>query len=194
MTIQKVCVYCASSSQAGDEYFNVASRLGRILARHEIIIVYGGGSIGTMGRLADSALSEGGRVIGIIPSFMVNLEWNHKGLSKLQIVNDLQERKRLMVEKVDAVIALPGGSGTLEELLEAITWKRLGIFVKPIIIVNVCRFFDPLIELLDNMIQEKFMDKRHRNIWSVVDKPEVVLEAIKTAPSWSVEARYFAAV
>ncbi|UCE07717.1 MAG: TIGR00730 family Rossman fold protein [bacterium] len=194
MKIQKICVYCASSSQTDQEYFDAADRLGRVLAKQGITIVYGGGSQGSMGYLADAALSEGGKVIGVIPDFMVDLEWSHEGLSELQIVNDLHQRKSRMIEEVDAVIALPGGCGTLEELLEAITWKRLGIFLQPIVLVNIRRFFDPLIELFENIIQEKFMDKRHHAMWTVVDKPENVLDAIKMAPKWNPEARYFAAI
>ena len=194
MKIQKVCIYCASSRKADGVYFDAADRLGRILAKNGITIVYGGGSVGSMGKVADAALSDGGKVIGIIPRFMQELEWDHKGLSELIIVNDLHERKSQMIAGVDAVIALPGGSGTLEELLEAITWKRLGLFVNPIIIVNVHGFFSPLIKQFDNIIKEKFMKGRHSAMWTVVDTPEDVLAAIKNAPLWDAEARKFAAV
>src|ERR1700685_4815085 len=125
MAIKRVCVYCASSRQCDAAYHDAAARLGRELARNKVTLVYGGGSVGSMGHLADAAIAEGGRVIGVLPRFMYDLEWGHRGLSELLIVNDLHERKRKMIAEVDAVIALPGGCGTLEELFEAITWKRL---------------------------------------------------------------------
>lgn len=147
-----------------------------------------------MGALADAALAAGGRVIGILPRFMYDLEWGHRGLTELRIVNDLHERKRLMIEEVDAIVALPGGSGTLEELMEAITWKRLGLHVNPIVLVNVRGFFDDLLALLERAIKEKFMDPRHRAIWSVAASAEEVLGAIREAPEWSASAREFAAL
>jgi uncharacterized protein (TIGR00730 family) len=125
---------------------------------------------------------------------MKQMEWGHLGLTELRIVGDMHERKRLMIEEVDAVIALPGGSGTLEELLEAITWKRLGLYANPIVLVNTRRFFDPLLELLEGAVAERFMDPRHREMWQVVDRPEEVLDAIRSAPPWSAEARRFAAI
>ncbi|MBI2825562.1 MAG: TIGR00730 family Rossman fold protein [Planctomycetia bacterium] len=194
MTIASVCVYCASSRQSHPEYLDAAARLGRLLAREKIKIVYGGGSAGSMGHLADGAIAEQGTVLGVLPQFMYDLEWGHKGLAELRVVNDLHERKRLMIDGVDAIVALPGGSGTLEELLEAITWKRLGLHVHPIVLVNVRGFFDPLVRLLEHAIAEKMMDERHRQMWTVADRPEDVLAAIRAAPPWSKDARQFAAL
>jgi hypothetical protein len=145
-----------------------------------------------MGALADAALAAGGKLVGILPKFMNDLEWGHKSLTELRLVDDMHHRKRMMIEESDAVVALPGGSGTFEELLEAITWKRLGLFVNPIVIVNVRAFYDPLRDLLEGAIREKFMDVRHRQMWTFVDGPEDVLQAIRTAPDWSAEAREFA--
>lgn len=194
MPIRKVCVYCASSSQADGAYLEGAERLGRILAREKITIVYGGGGVGPMGRLADGALSEGGRVVGVIPRFMKELEWFHRGISELCLVDDLHDRKRQLIGGADAVVALPGGSGTLDELLEAISLKRLGMFVGPIVLVNTRGFFDPCLELLARCIGERFMDARHRRMWQVVAEPEDVLEAMRTAPEWSRDAIEFAAI
>jgi hypothetical protein len=194
MAIKRVCVYCASSRSCDEVYYDAAGRLGRALARAGITIVYGGGSIGSMGHVADAALAEGGRVIGVIPQFMYDLEWGHRRLSELILVNDLHERKRLMIEEVDAVIALPGGCGTLEELFEAMSWKRLGLFAGPIVIVNTNDFYRPCIELLESCIKHRFMDERHRAMWSVVAEPEQVIDAIRSAPRWSRENRSFAAV
>ncbi len=194
MEIKRVCVYCASSRQCDPAYHDAAARLGHALGQARITLVYGGGSSGSMGHLADAALETGGRVIGVIPQFMYDLEWGHRRLSELLIVNDLHERKRMMIEEVDAVIALPGGCGTLEELFEAITWKRLGLFGGPIVLVNTFGFFDDCVRLLNSCIERRFMDERHAAMWSVVDTPEQVLDAIHAAPVWPHENRRFAAL
>jgi len=143
MSLSRVCIFCASSTQVHLEYFDAANRLGKELAKESVMIIYGGGGAGLMGEVATSALAQGGKVIGILPRFMSDLEWGHPGLTELKLVDNMRERKHMMIEDVDAVIALPGGCGTLEELLEVITLKRLGIFLKPIILVNVRDFFDP---------------------------------------------------
>ena len=189
-----VCVYCASSRIAHPEYRAAARRLGEVLAQQGIGIVYGGGAVGSMGALADGALGMGGRVIGILPRFMADLEWGHKGLTDLQLVEDLRTRKHVMLTLSQAAIALPGGSGTLEELLEAITLKRLGLYLNPIVLVNTRGFFSPLLELLGRAVDEHFMDRRHLLMWQVVATPEEVPAALATAPAWSAQARSFAAV
>jgi hypothetical protein len=143
MANMRVCVYCASSRQCDPIYHQAAARLGRELALAGHTTVYGGGSVGSMGYLADAALAAGGGVIGVIPSFMHDLEWAHRGLTELLVVNDMHERKRLMIDSVAAVVALPGGCGTFEELFEAITWKRLGLFGGAIVIVNTEDFYRP---------------------------------------------------
>ncbi len=194
MAIKRVCVYCASSRQCDPAYHDAAGRLGRTLARNKVTLVYGGGSVGSMGHLADAALAEGGRVIGVLPRFMYDLEWGHSGLSELLVVNDLHERKRLMIDDVDAVIALPGGCGTLEELFEAITWKRLGLFGGAIVMVNTLGFYSPCVAFLESCIERRFMDERHRAMWSLVERPEDVLDAIACTPPWPHENRNFAAL
>jgi uncharacterized protein (TIGR00730 family) len=133
-------------------------------------------------------------VIGVIPSFMHDLEWAHRGLSELLVVNDMHERKRLMIDSVGAVVALPGGCGTFEELFEAITWKRLGLFGGAIVIVNTEDFYGPLIELLERSIERRFMDERHRAMWKVVAQPEQVQGAIRDSPPWPHENRRFASL
>jgi uncharacterized protein (TIGR00730 family) len=192
MGILSVCVYCASSRQSDPLYRETAARLGAVLARAGVTVVYGGGANGSMGALADAALGNGGRVVGVLPRFMHDLEWGHPGLSELRLVDDLHQRKRCMIQEVDAVIALPGGTGTLEELLEAISWKRLGLHTNPIVLVNERGFFDPLVTLLDRCIDERFMDTQHRAMWTVVATPEETLAAITTAPAWDPSARRFA--
>lgn len=192
MTTTKVTVYCASSRRCDEAYLEAAESLGRELARNGITVVYGGGAVGLMGRLADGALREGGRVIGILPRFMRDLEWGHARLSEMRVVADMHERKRAMLHEADAVVALPGGCGTLEELFEAITWKRLGLYLGPIVLVNTRRFFLPCVELLERCVGERFMDERHLAMWSVVDEPEAVIEAIESAPEWRADNRNFA--
>ncbi len=189
-----VCVYCASSRLSHEDYRAAARRLGAVLAREGVGIVYGGGAVGSMGALADGALSEGGRVIGILPRFMADLEWGHKGLTDLQLVEDLRTRKHRMLTLSQAAIALPGGSGTLEELLEAITLKRLGLYLNPIVMLNTRGFFTPLLELLRRAVDERFMDPRHLAMWQVVDTPDEVPQALAHAPAWTAQAREFAAV
>ena len=194
VTRRAVCVYCASSRTAHADYRAAARRLGEVLAAAGISIVYGGGAAGSMGALADGALGAGGRVIGILPRFMADLEWGHRGLTDLQLVEDLRTRKHVMLTLSEAAIALPGGSGTLEELLEAITLKRLGLYLNPIVLINTRGFFDPLLEVLRRAVEEHFMDTRHLSMWQVVATPEEIPQALATAPSWSAEARSFAAL
>lgn len=189
---KRVAVYCASSQSSDPAFHRAASELGRVLAASDIAIVYGGGAKGSMGALADGALAAGGRVFGVIPNFMEELEWAHRGLTELTLVDDMRSRKHLMLEHSAAVVALPGGCGTLDELMEAITLKRLGIWCGPIILVNTRGFFDACVALLQRCIEERFMAERHADMWSVVERPEEVPEAIARAPRWSAEARGFA--
>jgi len=189
-----VCVYCASSRTSHPEYREAAGRLGGVLARAGITIVYGGGAVGSMGALADGALAAGGSVIGILPRFMAELEWGHPRLTQLELVEDMRVRKHAMLARSQAAIALPGGSGTLEELLEAITLKRLGLYLNPIVLVNTRDFFAPLIQTLKRAVDEHFMDTRHLHMWQVVAAPEEVPAALAAAPRWSADSRSFAAV
>jgi len=191
---QTICVYCASSTQVKRSYFEATDRLGKILADAQLSIVYGGGSMGLMGQLADSTLKAGGEITGVIPRFMCEVEWNHTNLSELILVETMHERKEKMAMMADAVVALPGGCGTLEELLEVITWKRLGIFTKPIVIVNIEGYFDALIAMLNRAVDEHFMREEHRQMWVVVETPEEVLLAIHNSANWDENARSFAAL
>jgi uncharacterized protein (TIGR00730 family) len=191
---QTICVYCASSQKCDPAYHNAARRLGEVLASHRYTIVYGGGGVGSMGALADGALDRGGRVIGVLPQFMKELEWGHSRLTELRIVEDMRVRKHTMLSESHGVVALPGGSGTFEELLEAITLKRLGLYTYPIILVNTRDFYAPLIELFERAVEERFMDERHLAMWQVVATPDEVPDAIAAAPPWSIEARAFASL
>ncbi len=191
-TRERVLVFCASSQSSAQHYRDVAQRLGVALARAGRTVVYGGGGVGSMGALADGALESGGSVVGIQPKFMADLEWYHDGISELHLVADMHERKRMMIEISDAVVALPGGSGTLEEIFEVITEKRLGRYHGPIVFVNQGGYFDSCIAQLELCVTESFMDERHLEMWSVVAEPEEVIDAIDVAPDWTKDAIEFA--
>ncbi|WP_155203481.1 TIGR00730 family Rossman fold protein [Xanthovirga aplysinae] len=192
--IQNVGVFCASSTKVDPIYFETADKLGRLFAENNIQLIYGGGAKGLMGQIGDSVMNSGGKAIGIIPEFMIQVEWQHKGLTEIIITQDMRERKSLIMEKSNALVALPGGCGTLEELFEALTLKRLGQFVHPIVIVNVKGYYDPLIEMLNRSIEENFMHKNHQNLWVEVSSAEEVLEAVQNAPLWDESAIKFAGV
>lgn len=191
----RVCVYAASSDHANPEYTAQAYRLGTLLAQAGCELVYGGGSRGSMGAVANGALAAGGQVIGILPRFMADLEWGHPGLTRLELVEDMRERKHRLLTGSDAVVALPGGCGTLEELFEAITLKRLGLYLNPIVLMNTRDYWPPLLRFMqEQVIDEHFMNPEHRDIWSLAQGPEDVLPTIASVPSWSENARDFAAV
>ena len=192
--INSICVYSASSTKINQIYFEAASQLGMLLAQHHIRLVNGAGSIGLMSAVADAALAYGGEVTGVIPSFMIEQNWHHKSLTKLIEVPTMHERKQLMAQLSDAVIALPGGCGTLEELLEIITWKQLGLYLNPIIILNINGFFDPLLQMLDKAIEERFMRQQHGDIWKVANTPEEALQLVYNTPVWDESIRKFAAI
>jgi uncharacterized protein (TIGR00730 family) len=187
-----VLVFCASSRSCDPTFHQAASDLGRMLALAGDTVVYGGGGVGSMGALADAALESGGRVVGVQPRFMRDLEWTHPKLTELVLVDDMQTRKREMLALADAVVTLPGGSGTFEELFEAITSKRLGLFRKPIILVNQRGFFDPFLSMMRRSVDERFMHDTHLEIWQTVDAVSDVCEALRDAPEWSERAIEFA--
>lgn len=184
----RICVYCASSSRIDEVYFDATERLARALVAAGAEVVYGGGSSGLMGRLADTVLDLGGKIKGIMPRFMNEVEWAHRRLTDLELTDTMHERKARFLEGVYGVIALPGGTGTLEELLEAITLKRLGQLNRPIVILNTRGFYDPLRELLERTVRERFMHEKHLELWTFVDEPEQVLPAMAHAPDWPADA------
>jgi len=156
-TIKAICVYCGSGPGANPEFVEAARSFGRILAEHGIRLVYGGGSIGLMGALAESVVDHGGAVTGVIPDFLKARELMFRRAQEMIVVRDMHERKRLMFDRADAFVALPGGIGTLEELVEQLTWAQLGRHKKPILIANIERFWDPLCALLDHMRAMQFI-------------------------------------
>ena len=192
--IKNICVYSASSTIIDPIYFEAAEELGKILAQKHINLINGAGCLGLMCRISDAALAAGGTVTGVIPRFMVEQGWHHKGLTRLIETESMHERKQLMADLSDGVIALPGGCGTLEELLEIITWKQLGLYLKPIVILNTNGFYNPLLEMLQQAISQNFMRKEHGNIWHVAQTPEEAVNLLYTIPHWSKEIRKFAAI
>ena len=193
-TIKNVCVYSASSTKISPKYFEVATELGGILAEKHINLINGAGSIGLMAATSNAALAHGGTVTGVIPRFMVEQGWHHTGLTRLIETDTMHERKQLMAEMSDGVIALPGGCGTLEELMEIITWKQLGLYLKPIIILNIDGFYNPLLEMLHRAIDEHFMRPEHGGIWQVATSAREAVELLYTTPLWSKNVRKFAAI
>ena len=182
--IKRVAVYAASSSQVSSEYIDAAAELCRTLAAEGIEIVYGAGKVGLMGALADAALDAGGKVTGVIPQFMVDNGWCREKLTNLIVTPDMHTRKEKIVSLADATIALPGGVGTLEELMEIITWKQLGLYANPIVILNTRGYFNPLKEMLERAVEEKFMREIHRNLWSIADTPRQAADLIRNTPQW----------
>lgn len=192
--ITSVTVYCASSTQIDECYFSAARQLGKLLANNKIRVVNGAGSIGLMRAVSDAALEAGGEVTGVIPSFMVEQGWHHQGLSELRVTETMHERKQLMAELSNGIVALPGGCGTLEELLEIITWKQLGLYIHPIIILNIEGYFDALIKMLHHAVDEHFMRPQHKGIWQVANTPEEAVELLYTTPLWDRSVRRLAAI
>lgn len=193
-TISSVCVYCASSTKIAPVYFEAATKLGMLLGERKLRLINGAGSIGLMCAVSDATLAAGGTATGVIPRFMVEQGWHHPELTELIEVESMHERKQLMADLSDAVIALPGGCGTLEELLEIITWKQLGLYLNPVVILNINHYFDPLLAMLWLAVDEQFMRPQHAEMWAVAETPEEAVELIYSLPAWGKEVRKFAAI
>ncbi|MCK5821165.1 MAG: TIGR00730 family Rossman fold protein [Bacteroidales bacterium] len=192
--MRKVCIYCASSTIIAPIYINHAKTLAAEMANNQIEMVFGGSRTGLMGILADEMNKLNGRSIGIMPNFMKDVEWHHKNLTEMIWVDTMAERKEKMIEDVDAVITLPGGCGTMEEFMETLSLKRLGLFTAPMIILNSGGFYDPLIDLLEAMIRENFLSEKHSQMWEVVAQPEDIMPAIIRSKPWDSSAKSFALV
>ena len=192
--IKRVTVYASSSNALAESYYDAAARLGTVLGQAGVDIVYGGGGVGLMRAMADRALGEGAHVHGVIPDFLNTVEHGHKSLSRLEVVSDMRERKHRMLVDSDAVVSLPGGSGTFEEVFEVLTLKRLGVYVGPIVLVNTMGFYDRLLGFLEHSVSECFMGNEHADMWDVVNEPGEVVEALVNARPWSSEALQFANV
>ena len=180
-TLKAVCVYCGSGPGSNPKFVESARTFGRILAENNIRLVYGGGSIGLMGAIAESVINHGGQVTGIIPDFLKAREMMFRDAQEMIVTRDMHERKRLMFERADAFVALPGGVGTLEELVEQMTWAQLGRHKKPILMVNVDRFWDPLRALLDHMRDMQFIRAGLTVSPLVVNSVDEILPALRDA-------------
>jgi uncharacterized protein (TIGR00730 family) len=183
--LKTLCVFCASSSRIDEVYFKAAQQLADVCTANSIHVMYGGGVTGLMGTMADRILEKKGKITGIIPDFMRALEWAHLEVTEMIVVDDMRERKKRMIENVDAIVALPGGVGTLEELLEVITLKQLGRISKPIIIINTNGFYNTFLHFLEEVIAKGFMHAQNREIWAVIDHPAQLLEAYGHTQEWT---------
>ena len=192
--IQSVAIYCSSSNKVRESYMQAAYRLGELLAQAGIRLIYGDGGIGLMAAAADGALNAGGEVLGIIPQFMVDAGWNNPRSTHTIVTQTMHERKATIVQETNAMVALPGGIGTFEELLECLTWKQLGLHSCPVVILNTDGYYDRLLECLDYMIDEQMMRPIHKEMYTVVNEPEDVLPAILSSADWDPNTRRLAAI
>lgn len=185
MERKTIVVYGASSADVEQVFKDAAYSLGGLIASAGKTLVSGAGSTGLMAAVENGALDAGGRAIGIIPKFMVDNGWLHEGLTEVIVTETMHERKRMMSKMADAVIALPGGTGTFEELFEIITWKMLGLFVKPVIILNTDHYYEPLLEMLDRTAERGFMNPVFRRLWTVANTPQYALEMVDSISDWN---------
>lgn len=176
----KICVFAASSQNIQQAYIDAAHQLGTLLAKRGWDVANGAGTSGLMRAVSDGAMDAGGHVIGVIPQFMVDNGWCYDRLTEVIITADMHERKQRLAAMTEAIIALPGGCGTLEELLETITWRQLGIISKPIIMLNTLGYYDPLVTMLHNSVEQGFMKAAHIHLWTVANSPEEAVRAIET--------------
>ncbi|CAO3428475.1 LOG family protein [Azospirillum doebereinerae] len=181
-TLSSVCVYCGASSQVADVHKEAAHALGDGLARRGIRLVYGGGRVGLMGIVADAALAAGGEVVGIIPEHIQSTEIEHTALTELHVVDSMHTRKRMMVERSDAFVVLPGGLGTLDEMFEVLTWKQLQLHDKPVVIADVDGYWRPLLGLIDHMVAQGFARIDRSALYSVADQIDGVFAALERLP------------
>lgn len=189
-----ITVYGASSAKIPARYLDAAAELGRIVAQRGHSLVNGAGRTGLMGAATDACLAAGGKATGVIPQFMIDQGWHHEGMTRLVVTPDMHRRKETMAELSDACIALPGGVGTLEELLEIITWKQLGLYLKPIVVLNTGNYFSDLLRQLDRAADECFMRPQHKDIWRVAATPAEAVQLAEETPVWDAAVRKFAAV
>jgi len=178
--MQRICVFCGSSSGKGESYLQAARQVGRLLCERGIELVYGGGNVGLMGALADACLAQGGRVIGVIPQLLVDKEVAHQGLTELHVVQTMHERKALMADLAGAFLALPGGYGTWDELCEVLTWSQIGIQRKPNALLNVNGYYDPLLAMVDRAAAEGFLLDVNRELLLTGADPARLLDRLET--------------
>jgi uncharacterized protein (TIGR00730 family) len=182
--MRRLCVFCGSSTGGRPDYAEAARGFGRLLAETGLGLVYGAGHVGLMGVLADAVLQAGGEVIGVIPQALVERELAHGSLTELRVVQTMHQRKALMADLADGFVALPGGFGTADEWFEILTWAQLGLHAKPIGLLNVAGFFDPLLAWIDGCVREQFLPPAHRDSLRIASNPEeLVARMLQPAPS-----------
>jgi uncharacterized protein (TIGR00730 family) len=189
-----ICVFASSSSRIDNEYAIAASNLGKLFAEAGMDVVYGGGGIGLMGKLADSVIENGGRITGVIPSFMKDEGWDHRAVSDMIFTSDMGERKKKMFSLADAVVALPGGVGTLEELTEAMTLKQLGLYKGSIVILNTLNFYGSFIDFLEHMVKGNFLRSEHKGMWEIARSEEEVMDLLTRKNGWHHDPRSIARI
>ena len=187
LMMRNIGVFCASSNKIDKIYFDAAEKFGKILADNNLICYTGAGNSGLMNAVQNSVLQNGGQCFGVIPQFMIDQKWCHTELSGTIVVKTMSERKTILRDKSDVAVFLAGGIGTFDEFFEILTLKQLGIFCKPIIILNTDNYYNELLKLLDKTINENFMQEEHKKMWQVVNFVEEILPAIATAPDWESE-------
>ena len=192
--IKSIAVYCASSNKVRASFVEAAETLGAIFASHGIRLIYGDGGIGLMAAVAKGVLDAGGEAIGVIPRFMVEQGWNNPRSTKTIVTETMHERKATICNISDAMVALPGGIGTFEELLECLTWKQLGLHNNPVVILNTDGYYDRLLSCIDLMVEEQMMRPIHKDMYVVVSTPEEVLPAILGGPEWDPSTCRLAAI
>lgn len=191
---RRVTVYCAGSAKVHPKYLEAAETIAYDLVAEGATLLFGGGKTGLMGHLATCVLERGGRVQGVMPHLLREIEMNHPGVDDFTFVHTMAERKALLLHDTAGLVAMPGGTGTLDELIEAVTLKRLGQYLQPIVLLNQEGFYDSLIALVDRMVREEFMNPEHRNLWTVVNHASEVVSALKSTPLWDADAVHRAAV
>ncbi|MBK6678979.1 MAG: TIGR00730 family Rossman fold protein [Ignavibacteriales bacterium] len=184
---KRITVFCASSTKSKEIYLEDARKLGNLIAENNDLLVYGGGRHGLMGAVSDGTLEKGGRVIGVIPEFMMSLEWGRDDIYSLELTDDMETRKLKMIDGSDAIVVLPGGSGTMEEFYQVLTMKRLGQYVNPVIVVNTNGFFNKWIEFMEVTVKENFLGRDHLKMYTVISDSTWLYRAIADSHIWSDE-------
>ena len=189
-----ITVYGASSGKVAPVYREAAFQLGQLMAQRHHTLINGAGRTGLMGATTEGVLSMNGSAIGVIPQFMIDQGWQHNTMTELIVTPNMHTRKETMANKSDACIALPGGVGTFEELLEVITWKQLGLYLKPIIVLNTNGYYNDLLKQLQKAVDEAFMRSEHQDIWRIANTPEEAIMLCETTPHWTQAVRKYAAM
>lgn len=188
--MQKICVFCGSSPGARPEYAEATEAFAQLVVAENIGVVYGGGGVGLMGKLADAVLAQGGEITGVIPHALVDKEIGHPHVEDMRLVDSMHERKALMAELADAFVALPGGLGTLEELFEVFTWSQLGLHHKPLALLDVEGYYDGIAAFLDHAVRERFLNAKQRSTLIVERDPGALLERLKAYEPDAVEPKW----